>query len=119
MFKTQLAETRSETIERWGVLGTLEQTLSEQSFWNYFVPTKILDIYYRTKGLGRQPITETTEYDSDEWKAATTLIMDLYPRFKAGICDSILDNNNNITNFSTEMERACLRNLIDVEYYKN
>lgn len=112
--------TRLETIKRKGnLITTKEKTLSEQTFWNYFVPTKILDLYYRTKGLGRQPITETTEYDSDEWKAATTLIMDLYALVKPGICDSILDEHNNIVNFSTDAELPVLFNKVNIKYKSN
>lgn len=108
-------ETRSETIERWGVLGTLEQTLSEQSFWNYFVPEKILKPFYSKQQYGREAITESTKYDAPEWAAATALIMDIYKLIKPGICDSILDDNNNIINFSTDMELPVLVNKIVVK----
>ena len=108
-------ETRSETIERWGVLGTLEQTLSEQSFWNYFVPEKILKPFYSKQQYGREAITESTKYDAPEWAAATALIMDIYKLIKPGICDSILDDNNNIVNFSTDMELPVLVNKIVVK----
>ena len=112
--------TRDETILRKGnLITTKAKTLSEQSFWNYFVPTMILDNYYKKKYAGRQAITETTEYDSTEWQAATELIMDIYALIKSGICDSILDENNNIVNFSTDLELPVVYNKINVKYKAN
>lgn len=112
--------TRDETILRKGnLITTKAKTLSEQSFWQYFIALKILDEYYMTPHAGLRGITETTEYDSDEWKAATNLIMDLYPLVKPGICDSILDDNNNIVNFSTDAELPVLFNKINVKYKSN
>lgn len=112
--------TRDETILRKGnLITTKAKTLSEQSFWNYFVPTMILDKYYKKKYAGRQAITETTEYDSSEWQAATELIMDIYALIKSGICDSILDENNNIVNFSTDLELPVVYNKINVKYKAN
>jgi hypothetical protein len=105
--------TREETIMRKGSISLdNEMTLSENSFWNYLVP-KIIDTYY----AGRIK-ADSNIYDG-EWEHITNLIMDIYPKIKPGICDSILDNNNNITNFSTQMERACLRNIINVQYYQD
>lgn len=105
--------TREETIMRKGSISLdNEMTLSENSFWNYLVP-KIIDTYYAGKIKADSNI-----YDG-EWEHITNLIMDIYPKIKPGICDSILDNNNNITNFSTQMERACLRNIINVQYYQD
>ena len=105
--------TRTETITRRGnIIGSNQTTLSEYSFWNYFVPS-ILKTYYSNT------ITETTNYDSDIWKAATALIMDIYALVKPGICDSILDSNNNIVNFSTEMEIPILINKVTVKYQPN
>lgn len=118
--------TRLETIMRKGNLITSKaKTLSEQSFWNYFVPLYIIDKQYAgktnnsNKGIGLSKINETTEYDSDEWKAATALIMDIYPLVKPGICDSILDDNNNIVNFSTDAELPVVYNKINVKYKSN
>ena len=112
--------TRDETILRKGnLITTKAKTLSEQSFWNYFVPTMILDKYYTKKYAGRQAITETTEYDSTEWQAATELIIDIYALIKSGICDSILDENNNIVNFSTDLELPVVYNKINIKYKAN
>ena len=107
--------TRSELIERRGNIGELEQMLCEQSFWHYFVPEKILKPVYSKQLSGREAITETTEYDAAAWNAATALIMDMYKLIKPGICDSILDENNNIVNFSTDMELPVLINKIVVK----
>jgi hypothetical protein len=40
--------------------------------------------------------------------------MDIYALIKPGICDSILDENNNITNYSTDMELPILINKVTV-----
>ncbi len=101
--------TRHEGIMRKGNLyGDYETTLSEESFWNYFVP-KILKTAY-------PKITESSDINGELWKAAQELILDIYYLIKPGICDSILDDCNNIVNFSTPMEVAILDNLINVEY---
>lgn len=116
----KIVETRNENIIRKGNLITInEKTLSEQSFWNYFVPNFILTPIYSKTGDGRSAIDETTEYDANEWKAATKMIMDIYALIKVGICDSILDENNNIVNFSTDLELPILFNKINVKYKQN
>lgn len=110
--------TREESIMRKGyIISQDEYTLSENTFWNYFVKN-LLKKYYPGIVNDTQygPITDI---DGTLWKNATNLIMDIYSLVKPGICDSILDNNNNITNFSTEMERACLQNVVNVTYYTN
>lgn len=105
-------DTRTETIMRKGhIILDNNMTLSENSFWNYIVPS-IIDKYY-------PDINDSSDIYGTIWTHATNLIMDIYPLIKPGICDSILDNNNNITNFSTQMERACLRNIINVQYYQD
>lgn len=111
--------TRSETITRKGNYTDTQysQNLNEASFWRYFIKDIILNKFYSgTKNdIFRPEINEKTQYDADEWKAARVLIYDLYALVKSGICDSILDDNNNITNFSSPMEVAALQNLVDVE----
>lgn len=112
---TNTVATRTETIERRGnIIALPENTLSEQSFWTYFVP-KIIRKYYDGKGIHGK-IDEESQITGEAWVAATKLIKDLYALVKPGICDSILDANNNITNFSTSMEIAVLDNLVEVEY---
>jgi hypothetical protein len=125
--KSNKTPTRVETIIRRGHLITEPAaTISEQSFWQYFVEQKVLNgIYADTEtdkakiAAGMSPIDVTTDYDSEEWKAACNLIMDIYPLVKPGICDSILDDNNNIVNFSTDMELPIVYNKINVKYNKN
>ena len=125
--KSNKIPTRVETITRRGHLITEPAaTISEQSFWQYFVEQKVLNgIYADTEtdkakiAAGMSPIDVTTDYDSEEWKAACNLIMDIYPLVKPGICDSILDDNNNIVNFSTDMELPIVYNKINVKYNKN
>ena len=110
---------RDETILRRGNLNNPQsKSISEDSFWNYVVPYLILS-WYKTAEAGREAINESSDYDSQEWEAATKLIMDLYPLIKPGICDSILDDNNNIVNFSTDMELPVLFNKINVKYKMN
>lgn len=102
--------TRAEEIKRKGNLQyDGEHTLSENTFWTYFVH-KILTNYYKDN------IKVDTDVTGERWNQAVKLIMDIYPLVKPGICDSILDSSNNITNFSTKMERACLRNCINIAY---
>ena len=112
--------TREETITRYGNYtdNNYQQNLTEAAFWRYFVKEKLLDKFYDGKSTNTNVhvlIDESTDYDSDEWKAARALIMDIYPLVKSGICDSILDDNNNIVNFSSPMEIAAIRNTIDIE----
>jgi hypothetical protein len=110
---------REETILRRGNLNSPQsRSISEDSFWNYVVPNMILSPY-KNADAGREAINESTDYDSQEWEAATKLIMDIYPLIKPGICDSILDDNNNIVNFSTDMELPVLFNKINVKYKMN
>lgn len=114
--------TREESIVRYGNYTdtNYKRNLTEASFWRYFVREIILGKYYAgnvTSGknvIVRPTINESTDYNSEEWAAARALIMDIYPLVKAGLCDSILDDNNNITNFSTPMEVAALNNIVDV-----
>lgn len=117
---TNTVTTRSETIMRKGYIKTVnEKTLSEYTFWNYFVKD-ILDNFYSEKATNivrSEYISDDTEFDADIWVKANNLIMDIYRKVKSGICDSILDNNNNIVNFSTAMECAALFNKITVKHY--
>lgn len=97
---------REETIMRKGnIISNEEYTLSEHSFWTYFAPY-IINTYYK--------IEQDTLLDDDQWEGVSRLLYDLYTLVKPGICDSILDDNNNITNFSTNMEAAVLINKVNV-----
>lgn len=116
-FDTETTRIRSEEIIRRGNLNTpLTSSISENSFWNYFIPTFVLSCYSNTSYADRKAITDESSYDSIEWLAASKLIMDIYALVKPGICDSILDDNNNIVNFSTDMEVPVVFNKINVKY---
>lgn len=101
--------TRTETIMRRGDLKASEDdTLSEKEFWNYLIKV-ILNKYYPN-------ITESTDIYDKEWKAAERLIIDLYKLIKPGISDSILDDNNNVVNYSMDQDIAIIRCMFDVKY---
>ena len=102
---------KEEVIRRGNFEGEPQVTLSEFAFWNYLVP-EILKIAYPTGKLNG--IYTKTNYDDEIWEAATKLIMDIYPLIKPGICDSILDSNNNIVNFSMDMDLPIVYNKIKV-----
>lgn len=100
--------TREETYMRKGYeLTNYENTISEKAFWMYFIPKIIRTYYYKH-------IQEDTAMDSPWWKAITVLIQDLYCLCKPAFCDNILDEGNNIVNFSMSNEVAVVR--INVEY---
>ena len=61
-------------------------------------------------------ITESTDIYDKEWKAAERLIIDLYKLIKPGISDSILDDNNNVVNYSMDQDIAIIRCMFDVKY---
>ena len=101
--------TRSETIIRRGdIVSDTDDTLCEKYFWNYLVKT-ILNKYYPN-------ITESTDIDGKEWKQAERLIIDLYKLLKPGLSDSILDDNNNIVNYSMDQDIAIVRCVFNVKY---
>ena len=102
--------TRSETILRRGdLISNSDITLSEKDFWNYLIKM-LLNKYYATK------ITETTPITDNAWTHAELLIIDLYKLFKPGISDSILDDNNNIVNYSMDQDIAIIRCKFNVKY---
>lgn len=95
--------THEETYFRKGYLiGDYETTISERSFWMYFVP-KLIKAVYGNK------INEKSSVDSIYWKGATKLIFDIYPLVKPALCDNVLDAHNNIVNFSLDNEVAVVR----------
>ena len=110
-YKTQ---TRLESIMRRGnFINEDETTLSEYSFWNYLAP-KLIEQFYPN-------INENTSINEagGEWEHATNLIMDIYKLLKPGISDSILDENNNIVNYSMDQDIAVVRCNYDVSYLNN
>ena len=102
--------TRSETILRRGdLISNSDITLSEKDFWNYLIKM-LLNKYYGTE------ITEETKFTDSAWSHAELLIIDLYKLFKPGISDSILDDNNNIVNYSMDQDIAIIRCKFNVKY---
>jgi hypothetical protein len=102
--------TRSETIMRKGILqNTYETQLTEKAFWMYLVP-KIIENYYDNVDLSEEDV------NGDRWSQIDTLVRDLYTQFKATFCDSILDDNNNIVNFSMDNEIPVVRLKITYKY---
>jgi hypothetical protein len=102
--------TREETIMRKGVLQDSYKTqLTEKAFWMYLVPA-IISKYYGRVDFSEEDITGET------WSKIDNLVSDLYSQFKATFCDSILDDNNNIVNFSTDNELPVVRLKITYKY---
>lgn len=100
--------THAETYFRMGYQqNQYENTISEKAFWMYFIP-QIIEKYYK------KHITSKTSMESEWWKALSCLILDLYALVKPAFCDNILDDNNNIVNFSMPNEVAVIR--INVSY---
>lgn len=100
--------THSETYFRMGYpQNQFENTISEKAFWMYFVPMIIYKFY-------RKHIDSKSSIESDWWKSISCLIQDLYALVKPAFCDNLLDDNNNIVNFSLPNEVAVVR--INVSY---
>lgn len=95
--------TRQETYERRGNIQTLslEKELTERSFWNYFVP-KVIEYF--------KDVEETDDgLDEETWKDINDTIYNIYTQIKGILSDSILDENNNITNYSLNNEIPIIR----------
>jgi hypothetical protein len=102
--------TREETIVRKGILQNAYETqLTEKAFWLYLIPT-IIKEYYPDVDLADEDINGET------WTQIDNLVRDLYTQFKATFCDSILDDNNNIVNFSMDNELPVVRLNIKYKY---
>ena len=102
--------TREETIMRKGIIqNTYETQLTEKAFWMYLIPT-IIKTYYPTVDFAEEDI------NGEKWTQIDNLVRDLYTQFKATFCDSILDDNNNIVNFSMENELPVVRLNIKYKY---
>lgn len=105
-------ETRKETITRRGtVQSTYEKQLTERSFWLYFIP-KIITEFYSSSMVD----LNNEDINGDLWTNIDNLIYDLYTQMKATFCDSILDDNNNIVNFSMDNEIPVIRLNITYKY---
>lgn len=104
--------TREETILRRGnIQNTYETQLTEKAFWMYLVPTIIKQFY-------KSSLIDFNEEDinGDLWTNIDNLVYDLYTQLKATFCDSILDDNNNIVNYSMDNELPVVRLNITYKY---
>ena len=102
--------TREETIMRKGILqNTYADQLTEKAFWMYLIPA-IIERFYSKLDLANENV------NGENWIKIDNLIRDLYTQFKATFCDSILDDNNNIVNFSMENELPVVRLNITYKY---
>ena len=101
--------TREETIMRKGILqNNYETQLTEKAFWMYLIPT-IVEQFYDID-------LATEDINGEAWTHIDNLVRDLYTQFKATFCDSILDDNNNIVNFSMDNELPVVRLNIKYKY---
>lgn len=106
------AITRQETIMRVGAIqNQLETELTEKSFWQYMVPKIVSKYYYKS-------FTDMNdeEVDGTLWNNINNLVVDIYKLMKATFCDSVLDDNNNIVNFSMDNELPVVRLNIAYKY---
>lgn len=104
--------TREETITRVGAIqNQLETELTEKSYWQYMVPKLISKYYYSS-----YTDMNVEDVDSELWTHITNLAMDIYKLIKVTLCDSVLDDNNNIVNFSMSNELPVVRLNITYRY---
>ena len=102
--------TRDETYMRKGTLqDTYKTQLTEKAFWMYLVP-QILVKYYPDVDFADEDI------NGEKWTQIDNLVRDLYTQLKPTFCDSILDDNNNIVNFSMDNELPVVRLKITYKY---
>lgn len=102
--------TRSETYYRRGVIqNNLEQQLTERSFWQYFIPS-LMNEFYSNISFNDIEITNSA------WSDVDSLIYDLYTALKVVFADSVLDDNNNIVNYSMDSEIPVVRLNITYKY---
>lgn len=95
--------TREESILRKGVLqNSYDSQLTEKAFWMYIIP-KILKECYGDVDFSEEDV------NGESWTCVDNLVMDLYTQFKATLADSVLDDNNNIVNFSMDNELPVVR----------
>lgn len=104
--------TREETILRKGIVqNSYETQLTEKSFWMYLVP-EIIKKYYSEKYV----LEDANITEKEPWEYIDNLVLDLYYQLKPIFCDSILDDNNNIVNFSMDNEIPVIRLFINYKY---
>ena len=101
--------TRAETYLRKGIIqNDLKNQLTERAFWQYFVPT-IIGKYYD------QDFSDI-EITDEVWSNIDSLIYDLYTALKVVFADTVLDDNNNIVNYSVDSEIPVVRLNITYKY---
>jgi hypothetical protein len=107
--------TRDETILRKGSVqqGDLEKELTEKSFWQHFVPY-LINKYYGHDSLKGELLEQSV--NGDLWNGITNLVLDIYRQMKVVFCDSILDDNNNIIDYSMDNELPVVRLNITYKY---
>jgi hypothetical protein len=107
--------TRDETIYRLGSVqqGDLEKELTEKSFWQHFVPY-LINKYYGHDSLKGELLEQSV--NGDLWNGITNLVLDIYRQMKVVFCDSILDDNNNIIDYSMDNELPVVRLNITYKY---
>lgn len=104
--------TRQETITRVGAIqNQMETELTEKSFWQYMVPKLISKYYYASYADMNEE-----DVDGELWTHITNLAVDIYKLLKVTLCDSVLDDNNNIVNFSMSNELPVVRLNITYKY---
>lgn len=102
------SNSRTEDILRLGTLQTDESTqLTEKAFWNYMVP-QIINKYYKD--------AINSDINGNVWKGIDRLVYDLYTSLKVVFADSILDDNNNIINYTMDNELPVIRLNLTYRY---
>ena len=104
--------TREEVITRVGAVQSgYETELTEKAFWQYMVP-QIISKYYNStyNDMNDESV------DGDKWQHITNLVVDIYKQMKPTFCDSVLDDNNNIVNYSMDNELPVIRLNITYKY---
>lgn len=125
--------TRKEEITRRGTLrSSLDLQLTEKSFFQRLMPAIIIFCYtdyvkqtdYKgnqdkldfNKILTQENLNSLSKLSSRDWNGISNLCLDLYKHVKATLSDSILDDNNNIVNFTMENELPVIRLNISYKY---
>ena len=102
--------TREETIKRLGTLqNSYSSQLTEKAFWMYLIP-EILKKCYSDIDFKEEDV------NGEKWTKINNLVRDLYAQMKVTFADSILDDNNNIVNFSMDNELPVVRLKITYKY---
>lgn len=93
---------RTETIQRRGANDISLAGLNENSFYNFIAE------YVRAKVGNNASVDSFTTYQND--------LNNVYPLLKAAFSDSVLDDNNNIVNYSCSQEIPVVRLQLDYVY---